>query len=669
MKFFSQKSGKVYVYSILFLNVQSVVHAIELSEVTVQSSKMETTLLDTPYSVDYTDKEQIETEQINTIKDFSAVIPNVNISGVGHRTDATFTVRGISNYVAYESSVAMYVDDVPIPFSYGYGMVDVASIASMEFIKGPQGTLFGKGAESGVINIYTKAPTQELSVDASAGYASYNSYELYGSVSDSIGQSDFSYLLSLSNSHSDGFTTNNFNGQKFDPTNQTALLAKIQYKPSQQLKATLTYSKNNVYDGGSPVKVNTMSDPYQVDIPYDDKNNGETDLLSLVAKFRQGSHQLTSATSYGAQKVNNSNYYAIDTIGLNLVIDLNINIETLTQELRYNYFGENFQVLAGLYYADTFRFNYDDKNTIYMTPAFRQWDIQNPDTNYAAFGQVEYFFTDEFSIIAGLRQQVTQRSYKGDFVMFDTQTGHSDASTTWQHTLPTLRANYLLDDALLYIGYTQGYRPGGYSYRSTEANPEPYKAETTNAFEAGYKQAFLDSFYFTGALFYNLIKDMRVNTFDDTLGSIVLNADRAYAYGSELTLNYKTKQTLADLSFGYTKAKYQFFGQYSGNNVIDSPDMTAALDVRQMFDFGGFVQGSGKFMGKRYYNVENSASLSNYTVINAGIGYENSGMKALLYVDNLFNETYSDFMVYTPSNDYYHIGNPRFIGVKLSYAL
>ena len=159
--------------------------AIELPPIQVESSKLEETLQESAHTVNLIEKDELETSNIKSIEELSSLVSNTNISGIGNRSDKTFTMRGISNYVAYESSVAMYIDDVPVPFSYGFGMVDFNNVDRIEVLKGAQGTLFGKGAESGVINIYTKVPSKEFSSQVSAAYSAYNMQEFYGSVSTS----------------------------------------------------------------------------------------------------------------------------------------------------------------------------------------------------------------------------------------------------------------------------------------------------------------------------------------------------------------------------------------------------------------------------------------------------------------------------------------------------
>jgi outer membrane receptor protein involved in Fe transport len=103
----------------------------------VESSKLNTTVLESTHTIDIVDANKTNTLNINSIEDLSSVVPNTNISGIGTRSDRTFTFRGISNYLTYESSVAMYIDDAPVPFSYGYGAVDMKNIKTIEVLKGP----------------------------------------------------------------------------------------------------------------------------------------------------------------------------------------------------------------------------------------------------------------------------------------------------------------------------------------------------------------------------------------------------------------------------------------------------------------------------------------------------------------------------------------------------
>ena len=254
---------------------------------------------------------------------------------------------------------------------------------------------------------------------------------------------------------------------------------------------------------------------------------------------------------------------------------------------------------------------------------------------------------------------------------FGAATTSAHSQTKWTHILPILSLSYYAeDDSHTYITYSKGYRPGGYNYRTTDTLV-PFEPESTNSLELGHKRVLNNSVTFNSALFYNLIDKLRINTFDDNLATITLNADKAYSYGVEFDLHYKRENLNMYATCGVTKTQMQKIDtspQYEGNNIIDVPNITASFGAKYSFTHNYYVQSNLKYMGERYYNISNSAKESGYTVVNVGLGYKKDGLEALVYANNLFDKEYVDFMIYTPSNNYYHFGNPRVLGFKVSQS-
>ena len=205
-------------------------------------------------SVDVISKKDIEDTKINNIEDISSLISNINISGTGNRSDKTFTFRGISNYVSYESSVAMYIDNIPVPFSYGYSAFNMNNVENIEVLKGPQGTLFGKNANGGVINIKTKPTSKVFKSEASIDIASGNSKNFYANVSGPSMKKDITYAFSIASDTSDGYTKNELTNKHFDKRDLKSFSSKINYEINDNTNATLTYIKTKTDDGGSPIK-------------------------------------------------------------------------------------------------------------------------------------------------------------------------------------------------------------------------------------------------------------------------------------------------------------------------------------------------------------------------------------------------------------------------------
>jgi len=660
---------KKSIVSILSLAIG--LEAVELEPISVLSNKLENSVLDNASTVEIVDEEKIALTHSKNIKELSAVISNANISGIGNRSDVTITLRGISNYLSYESSVAMYVDDVPIPFSYGFGLVDMYNIQSIEILKGGQGTLFGKGAESGVINIYTKAPTQDTHIDISSEYASYNSKAFYGLVSGQTGIKNLGYSLSISQNSSDGYSMNAQTNKPFDTRDFLSFSSKLLYQPNTALSIALNYARSKSDDGGSPYKINTKKDPYTIyGEPSTDTMKMQGEQLSLVVKHEENGQLFSSVSSFSRQAIEQSDYVGI--LG-GLDIQKDIEIKEISQEFKYKKTFTNSDLLLGAYYSNKTQFNYKEQQTLltlFPIPLSSLNDLNNPDENMAVFTQYKYYIGDNYSIMGGVRYQETKRSFNRELNNFGKPSNYASDSTTWSHILPTVSFSYYGEDnSHSYFTYSQGYRPGGYGYRMFDTLT-PFDPEHTDSYELGYKKVWGKGISLNSNIFYNKIKDHRINILNDTLTSELANADQAYSYGLELDFNYQTDNLQLYSSFGWTEAQYTNFSDstytpYEGNRLLEVPNITASLGIKYTINEKFYLTSSMRYMGERYYNIQNTSKADAYTTLNLGLGYKKDGWLVELYANNILDKTYVDFMIATPSNTYYHFGAPRVVGIKL----
>lgn len=639
----------------------------ELEGITVTDSKLSNTEINSSSSVDIISKKEIEDTKINNIEDISSLISNVNISGLGNRSDKTFTFRGISNYVSYESSVAVYIDNIPIPFSYGYSAFNMNNIQNIEILKGPQGTLFGKNSQAGLINIQTKPTSKVFQSEASVDIASKNSKNIYGRVSGPAINKDITYAISIASDTSDGYTKNELTNSHFDKRDLKSFSSKINYEINDNTNATLTYIKTKTDDGGSPFKMNTKENPFSIDNhPNNDFVKMNNDLASIVITNENENYKFTSSTTYAKQDILRETY--TNTFG-GLLLDFDIDIEEISQEFRLNYNYDKFDFLIGAFYSDKLKFDYKEDQTFQNIAALNNTNnIQNKDQNKALFSQARYWIKDNYAITLGGRYQEIKRDFSRE-LSSSSALNQGQAIKTWSYFTPSVSFLYYGEsDFNIYATYSKSFLPGGYNYRQTTNALTPYKEETTDSFEIGYKSNFKD-FTFETALFYNDITNHKINTFNDYLGTVTLNADKSYSYGSEVSLKYNSEKIDIFSNLGLIKSKIKEFEankKYEGKNAIDVPQITANLGAKYKIDKNYYIQSNLNYMGKRYYNISNSSSLSGFATVNAGLGYKNKDLDILLYSNNLLDKEYSDFIISSPSNEYYHFGKPRVIGIKLS---
>jgi iron complex outermembrane receptor protein len=638
-----------------------------LQNIEVLDTKYDNVAVEASQTIDTLDEAQINLFNLSDMNDLSVRVPNVNISGVGNRTDRTFSVRGVSNYVAYESSVALYLDYTPIPFSYGYGIIDFNNIAQIDFLKGAEGTLYGKSAQSGVLNLYTKPISEPLTTEAKLEIADYGKKNMYAHVSQMVNK-NYGFSLAITKNKADGFSTNSATQSHFDYKDLLGVHTKWVYHFDADSSLHLSYSKLKTDDGGSAFKLNTKANPYTINNePENDYVKANNDLSSLVYQKSGDDYKFISATTYAKQSVQRKEYIAI-LGGLNL--DFDIHVKEVSQEFRFNKIEENSKWLIGAFYSKKLGFDYKENQTLKALGATSQNDLDNLDTNYALFTQVDYFTPTNFVYTAGLRYQKMKREFSRDLNEFFASATHVEASDTAYKLLPKVSITYYneLEDQI-YLTYAKGYRPAGYNYRDSAQTLSPFEAENTESIELGFKRSDNKQLLFTSSLFYNNIKNHRVNTFSDTLSSTTINSGKAVSYGAELSMHYEKELYKVYGTLGYTKAQFKDFVHenisYKDNYLIEVPKLTTALGLHYDLTPNTYTELDYRYMGERYYNIDNSAKEEGYHLFNARLGIKYDEWNMQFYVDNLFDKEYVDFMIYTPSNRYYHFGNPRVVGFKV----
>lgn len=130
----------------------------------VTAQKREQNVLDVPVAVTAVGEDVLDAAQVNEFEDITAVSPSLTITRSGNQNQNTISLRGIGTFsfsTAIESAVQVVVDDIAL-LQPGQAFGNLTDISRIEVLRGPQGTLFGKNASAGVINIATHEPTDNF---------------------------------------------------------------------------------------------------------------------------------------------------------------------------------------------------------------------------------------------------------------------------------------------------------------------------------------------------------------------------------------------------------------------------------------------------------------------------------------------------------------------------
>ena len=237
-------------------------------------------------------KREVERNGIVTVRGVSDLVPNFFLPDYGSRMTSTIYVRGLGARID-QPSMGLNIDNVPVMCKENYDF-DIADIARVEMLRGPQSTLYGRNTMGGLMNVYTLSPMQWQGTRIIAEMASHMTLKVgashYARINDKLGIAGGIYYTSTN-----GQYTNQYNGKKCDWERQGTGRLKLVWQPSSTLMMSNTLSASISRQGGYPYEwVETGQ------IAYDDtcfyRRTSIMDGLTITKHFDRWS--LSSITSY-----------------------------------------------------------------------------------------------------------------------------------------------------------------------------------------------------------------------------------------------------------------------------------------------------------------------------------------------------------------------------------
>ena len=322
------------------------------------------------------------------------------------------------------------------------------------------------------------------------------------------------------------------------------------------------------------------------------------------------------------------------------------------------------------------------------------WDLDNlrEDEMKAIYGEATVSVSEKLKLTFGMRKFdsklhiVAKDGYFGGFG--SAYYGHdNDRVEKDSGTSPKFAAAYALDNgALLYLNYSQGYRPGGTNRtnKNSDAAPLFYDSDELNNVELGYKYASRDGTKRYNVALYSMHwKDMQSANFDLDLASIQFNSNigDAVIEGLEadvtlLTENGYTFIAGATLLHPRLDEDYVLDGAVlapRGTRLANVPKLKASMAVNKVFDLKGGLSGYWDFSlsrtGKRKTSMTNPIDQNAYTSANFSSTVQGDNWAAVLYIDNLFDTraTLFEYQGYRPETVF--TNRPRTLGLRLKYKL
>ncbi|MGI6074373.1 MAG: TonB-dependent receptor [Fermentimonas sp.] len=275
------------------IELQDTLKSYYLDEFVVTSSVKETNRLEKiPTAVSVVTPRLLENARIESLPNLSSFIPNLFIPSYGSKVSTPIYIRGIGARLGSQT-VSLYVDNVPSfnPSAYDFEFQDIQRV---EVLRGAQGTLYGRNAVGGIINIYTLSPLRYQGTRMKVSGGNYGQFMIMGSnyskLSDNFGMSTSAYYK-----RDDGYFKNNFTDKKVDDSKNAGGKVKFEWQASPDFKAML-FANYDYVDGGAFPYMRIDSETSNFNEPSSYSRHLVTNGLSL--DWQRGNYSIHSTTGF-----------------------------------------------------------------------------------------------------------------------------------------------------------------------------------------------------------------------------------------------------------------------------------------------------------------------------------------------------------------------------------
>jgi iron complex outermembrane receptor protein len=575
---------------------ESAVNRTSLEEVIITAQRRSTDLQTTASAVSAYSGSDLTDRSITNIESLGQFNPSMDVAL--YQGEAQVYIRGIgySGIIGgTDSSTAMHINGVYMSRSSAAapGFFDVDRI---EVVRGPQGTLYGRNATSGSVNIITKGPTEEFSAEASITVGNFNAYKTFAAISGPLGDSGVRARLAVQKENHDGYTTlirpvndplglGQATGEAESKDDVTLRLS-LEANPIDTLELSLVGDYYEADDSQSVwlyLNRGTATNPFFQNylaqnggaLPEPKSRRFGSDLehqnkpviwgLTAKADWDIGDYNLTSITAY--KKTNPLNRNDLDTTAAFGVDQLREEDHTqFSQEFQLSSpEGEVFEWIVGLYY---FEEENDVRNEYFLPFADEQFGLPSDPVccllqlngfaeteAFAVFGEISYQISENVDVIIGGRYGNETRGGKNTVAFKNFIPGLLDNFATFEDEsfnafTPKIGLNYTVnDDIFVYTSISKGFKSGGFnigSYQNT-----PFDPEEIWAYEAGLKADLLDQrLRLNSAIFFYDYTDLQIQDVE-AKNTIVRNAANAEITGLELEGTLIVTNNLT-MNFGFT---------------------------------------------------------------------------------------------------------------------
>lgn len=662
----------------------TVFKTVGLSEVTVVEFKKSKENLATN-SVSVVDSGFINRHELQSITELTAVVPNFYMPEYGSKQNTPVYIRGVGAKTK-GSAVGFYVDGIP-HFENSSFDVEMSNIASVTVFRGPQGTLYGRNAIGGIINVSTVSPLTYQGTQLKLGYGSHNDALFQFSHYNKLG-SKMGYSVAGGYHYNDGFYrnifTNRYVDQLKDAYGRVALVWLLDNKWFLRVNSMLDYSNQGGYPYGKYNRLTGETEPVNYNRYSSYRRLLSTSGLNISYAGENISFSSQTAFQYIRDRQGiDQDFTSNDTY----FVKNRLKQTMLSQEFilksnnssRYQWLWGAFAMTQHI--NNTVETQYITKDNAFPT------HYRIPVNALAIYHQSTIKLFSGFSFIAGLRWDYENSSLK--YLRETYQLSTDGARTEVKNVNSSLHFNQITPKFALqyqdernnnsyYFSVTRGYKAGGFNQTFQKEEETSFGPEYNWNYELGGKVHLLkDKLYAEAALYYIDWRQQQVNQTVPGVGNVIHNAGHSSSKGFELALNSSPLKNLSiALSYGYTYAKFIEYQKsaklnYSGNMLPMVPRNTLscsasyALYPSSTSFIDKIVLTAGLTgIGKIYWAEDNEVAQNFYALLNAKISITSGIFTWECWGKNITDTHYNTYC-FKSSADYAQVGKPAYFGTSL----
>jgi iron complex outermembrane receptor protein len=698
----------------------------QLEEVIVTANKREESIIKVNTSVTSLSSKKLEDNRTWGLSGLTAIVPNYNYQELGVSFQQIQSIRGIQVF-SENPAVSTYIDDVNNIdiLANGFAFTDIERI---EILRGPQGTLYGRNAMGGVVNIITKKPTNQTNGFAETSFGNLGLQRYSTGIKTPIIKDKLYFGLNGLYQTQDGFMKNDITGTSSTDTNLNGKSVGgeknlygnmfLKWLVTNRFQLTLNLKGQQDKSNNSGFMVSQFSDTYAFANP-DVINlariqSHERNILntSLVAKYNADKFTFTSISalqtiSFGFKDLDFPGIYHSYYDGK--IGELLPPQKVWSEELRINSNSDSkFQYTAGVYaftqkgYEPTTNTVYELSNAeaaAFMLPNGTFLINRNRSNNFgvAGFGEMSYLLTNKLKATVGLRYDYEKREATfngfGDAMLYNGVVTDIKPNITvdgnYSALSPKFSVSYAVNElSNVYATYTRGFRAGGINASSLPAGVnQKFDPEYSNNYEIGYKSFLLNKKLSIGAsAFLIQWKDLQFYNLVAPFTYARENVGNAQSAGIEIEVSaLPAKGLQLDGSFGFNPTEYKGFDlkrvnfgtgvesttAIGGNKLSNAPSHTIFLGAQYEYSINqkvkAIVRGEIRNLGKQYTDIQNQIEQPSYTLFNSRIGLTYGKYSLFIWGQNLNNERYLAYG--NPDSSFgrqSRMAQPRTFGLTLS---